>query len=339
MPTTFDWPKTISEISESPIPAEWLAAKGQGVKVAFIDTGVNLGLSPLQNSVANNRRFYTGASTFSVGKLTASDLAQDSFPQTGHGTKYFSLLAGKQPTSTDVDVVLGLIPGAEFYVIKTRDKNDVTTTVRNLLDAFELSANLGIDVAICGLCISASKIDTEPNMSQAEVNRVFNLPGVKKMHIFNALENRDTGNPWDDIATQMFPNNRPEVFNVAKLPNDIDQVVNVILPQQVSFLLARFEGWSVLTKNGVAEDMIDSDSPEAATNLGAFKVFSNSSAVAIMGGIGTLAYSFFKQQNNGVSPSKAQLAALLNTRFTTLESDTVAPQTPAFFTNINPTAL
>ncbi|MBC7774315.1 MAG: S8/S53 family peptidase [Phycisphaerae bacterium] len=338
MPTTFDWSKAISELPGNPIPAEWLATKGKDVKVAFIDTGVNLGLASLQNSVATNRRFFTGAPTFSVGKLLANDLIQDSFPQTGHGTKYFSLLAGQQPT-TDADSVLGLIPDATFYIIKTRDKNDVTTTVRNLLDAFELSANLGIDVAICGLCISASKIDEEPNVSQAEVDRVFNLPGVKKMHIFNALENRDTGNPWDDIAAQMFPNRRPEVFNVARLPNDIDKVVDVILPQQVSFLAARFEDWSVLTKGGAAEAMIDSDSPEAGTNLGAFKIFSSSSAVAIMGGIGTLAFSFLKGQNNGVSPSKAQLAELLNTRLSALESGMVAPAAPTFFTNINPSAL
>ncbi len=337
MPISFDWSEKISALPSNPIPAEWLATKGKGVKVAYIDTGANLGTPSLNHLNIPGHKFYTGAPNFSVAKLTGQDLVQDSFPQTGHGTKYLSLLAGKKPaTDSDADVVVGFANEAEYFIIKARDKNDVDTTVRNLLNAIELSANLGIEVAIIGLCISAQKIVNELNMSQAEVNRVFNLPGVKKMNIFTALENRSTGDPWDDIATQMFPTLRPEVINVARFPNDYDQLATIIRPQPIAYLIAGFEDWSVLTKIGNAEAMIDADEHEASTNLGMFKVFSNSCAVAIAGGLGTLALSYFKAQNGGASPSKTQLLTLLNTAFQPLEDSSVVAEKPAFFTNINP---
>lgn len=340
MPILFNWSDTIAQLPGKPVPDAWLATGGQGVKVAFIDTGANIGLPSFAHLKNADRRFFTGAPTFSVVKTTGKDLVQDSYPQTGHGTKYLSLLAGKDsdPASDD-PVVVGMANQADYYIIKTRDANDVTTTVRNLLDALELSANLGIDICIIELTLGASKIQSEPNMSAAEVERVFSLNGVKKMHLFCALENRDTGDPWDNIAGQMFPNLRPEVFNVARLPHDVAALADVIRPQPVHFLAAGFEGNSLLTKIGALEKMIDADSSEAKTQLGVFKIFSNSCAVALVGGVATLAFSFFKQQNGGLAPDRAQLAALLNSSFSPFDHALDKFDPPAFFTNFDPAGV
>jgi hypothetical protein len=336
MPVLFNWSDALANLPGKPVPDAWIASGGKGVKVAYIDTGANLALPSFTRLKNEDRRFFTGAPTFSVAKLTGKDLVQDSYPQTGHGTKYLSLLAGTDANpAADEDILQGFADQAEYYIIKARDQNDVTTTVRNLLDALELAANLDIDLCVVGLTLSAAKIRSEPNMSEAEVERVFSLHGVRKMHIFCALENRDTGDPWDNIAGQMFPNLRPEVFNVARLPYDIDVLADVIRPQPVHFLAAGFEGNSVLTKVGTVEKMIDADSAEARTSLGAFKIFSNSCAVAIVGGVATLACSVFKDQNSGALPDRQQLAALLNGCFAPLDDALNTFEEPAFFTNLD----
>jgi hypothetical protein len=56
MPTIFNWSKTIAELPGNPVPADWLAANGDGVKVAYIDRGVNLGLASLALNTSSSRR-------------------------------------------------------------------------------------------------------------------------------------------------------------------------------------------------------------------------------------------------------------------------------------------
>lgn len=162
-----------------------------------------------------------------------------------------------------------------------------------MLDALELSANLGIEIFITGQCISRSEMQFE-GLTDADIKRVFDLSGVKKMFIFAPLKNRKTAAAWTGLTTENFPSCRPEIFNVAKLPEVFDQIMDVVKAQNISFLPSGFEG-DLLSKTG---DAIKMD-------------FSNSGATAIMGGIATLALSFFKQQNGGRLPNKDQFAQLL----------------------------
>lgn len=319
MAISFDWSKTISELPGKPIPAEWLETQGKGVKVAFIDTGANLGLASLSHLNIAGRKFFTGAPGFSVAKLTGQDLVGEVFDPAikSHGTPYASLLAGKspEPSPSDKDLVTGIANAADYYLIKARNPNDKKTTIRNLLNALELSANLGVEIAITGQCISASEMPFE-QLDDAEVERVFGLPGVKKMLLFAPLKNREVSDPWDGITAENFPSNRPEVFNVAKLPDNFEQISDVVTSQPIPFLLSGFAG-QVLSKTGDAGDMD----------------FSNSGAVAIIGGIGILAASFFKQQNGGAMPDRNEMLQLLGDRFQTLSNGSISFDQPTLFKN------
>mgnify|MGYP000013169538 CR=1 FL=1 len=319
MPLTFDWSETISTLPSNPIPADWLASKGKGVKVAFIDTGVNLGLPSLTHLNIGGRKFFTGAPGFSVTKLVGQDLVGEVFggTGTGHGTLYASFLAGKSPDSStdEIELVNGIAPAADWYIIKARNPNDKKTTIQNLLNALELSANLGIEVAITGQCISASEMAFE-GLTDAELDRVFGLPGLKKMFVFAPLKNLESTDTWDLITSDNIPSRRLEIFNVAKLPDNFGPLADVIQNQPIPFLLSGFQG-KVLSKTGDAIDL----------------AFSNSGAVAIMGGIAVLALSFFKTQNGGALPTRDGMLQLLGNTSQSLNNASSPFAQPAFFKN------
>jgi len=316
MLTTFDWSEMISFTS---IPTEWRLARGKDVKVAFVDTGVNLGLPSLAHLNQVGRKFFVDAEGFSVAKLTGQDPVGEAFgvAGSGHGTLYASLLAGKSPNPAplDKDLVTGLANAATYYIIKATDKTGEVTTIRHLLDALELSANLGVEVLITGQCISRSEMQFE-GLTDADINRVFDLPAVKRMFIFAPLKNRQSAEAWKSLAADHFPSYHPDVFNVAKLPGIFDQVIDVVKTMNVPFFLSGFEG-KLLSKTGDAIDM----------------GFSNSGATAIMGGVATLALSFFKQQNEGEVPDKEQFTQLLATCCSSLDDAPGSFAAPTIFKN------
>lgn len=319
MPISFDWSKTLSELPGNPIPPEWLETKGKGVKLAFIDTGVNLGLASLSHLDKPGHKFFTGAPGFSVAKLTGQDLVGEAFggAGTGHGTLYAALLAGKTPElpPLDKDLVSGIAPETDFYILKARNPNDKKTTIRNLLQALELSANLGVEIAITGQSVSASEMRFE-GLSDAEVNRVFSLAGLQKMFVFAPLKNLEVTDSWDGICANNLPNRRPEVFNVATKPVNLEAVAGSIQTQPIHFLLSGFQG-TVLSKTGDAVPLH----------------FSNSGAVAVMGGIAALALSYFKSQSGGTLSARDAMLQLLGAICKPLSDAAVDVQTPALFKN------
>lgn len=314
MAITFDWPQTLPTL-----PPEWHATKGTGVKAAFIDTGVNFGQPSLLHLDRAGHKFFTGASGFSPSKLTGQDSVGEFFggPGQGHGTLYASLLAGKTPANPppDKDLVEGIAPDADWYIIKARNANDRKTTIRNLLDALELSANLGVEIAITGQCISASEMPFE-GLSDADLNRVFGLPGLQQMAVFAPLKNLETSDSWQGITDDNIPSRRPEVFNVCRLPANIGQLSDTIKQMPIPFLLSGFQG-KVLSKTGSFVDLN----------------FSNSGAVAIMGGIAVLALSFFKTQHPGSTLNRDTLRQLLSTACQPLDNALSNVVPPAIFKN------
>lgn len=318
MPILYDWAQTISELTDPSIPSAWIATRGKGVKVAFIDTGVNTGVSSLQHLNITGRKFFTGAPGFSVAKLSGQDLIGEAFGGgMGHGTPYASLLAGKSPdpAPTDVDLVQGIAHDADFYIIKARNTNDRKTTIRNLLNALELCNAVGIEVAITGQSISTSEMAFE-GLQEAELNRVFSLLSHTNMAVFAPLKNREATDSWANICSSNFPNLRSEIFNVAKLPDSPGPVLDLIQSQPIHFLLSGFSG-KLLSKTGNAIDM----------------TFSNSGAVALMGAIAVLAVSDFKQNNGGNEPDLSTLRTRLGQICKPLQSALNPFPKPSIFKN------
>ena len=118
MAVLFDWSKTISELPGNPVPPKWLANKGKDVKIAFVDTGISLGLASLVHLDKMGRKFFTSTPGFSVTKVTGQDTVGEAFGVAGpgHGTLFASMLAGATPTaSADKDLVGGIAPDAEWH--------------------------------------------------------------------------------------------------------------------------------------------------------------------------------------------------------------------------------
>ncbi len=297
MPIAFDWLQTISALPSNPIPPEWLATKGKGVKIAIVDTGANLGLSSLKHLDTAGHKFFTSAPGFSVTKLTGQDNVGEAFgvAGSGHGTLYTALLAGKLPVPApdDKDLVSGIANGAEIFIIKATDNSGELTTIKYLLDALKLSVNLGIEIFITGQSISRSEIDRE-RLNESDIIALFNTPAVKKMFVFAPLKNKRTALGWNGIVINNFPNFLPDVINVAKLPDFFASNPAVVKKTNVPFFLSGFTG-QVLSKTGDAMEL----------------EFSNSGAVTILGGIAALALSFSKAQNAGASPTREAFITLL----------------------------
>lgn len=314
MPITFNWNETLSTL-----PSEWLATKGKGVKVAFIDTGVNFGNPSLGHLNQAGRKFFTGAPGFSVAKLTGQDPVGEFFGGSGigHGTLYASLLAGKTPDNppADKDLVEGIAPDADWYIIKARNANDRKTTIRNLLDSLELCTNLGVEVAITGQCISASEMPFE-GLTDADLERVFDLLAQRNIAVFAPLKNLETSDSWQGITEDNIPSRCKEVLNVAKLPDNFGQWADSIQSLPIPFLLSGFQG-KVITKTG---NLVDLN-------------FSNSGAVAIMGGVAVLALSFFKEQHSGTLPGHDALLQLLGKACSPLHQALSNPAQPTIFKN------
>jgi hypothetical protein len=172
-----------------------------------------------------------------------------------------------------------------------------------------------VEIFITGQCISRSEMQFE-GITDAEINRVFSLPGVKKMFVFAPLKNKRSAAGWTGIVADNFPSFRAEVFNVAKLPAYYAQIPTVIKTQRIPFLLSGFTG-EVLSKTGDAGEMD----------------FSNSGAVVIMGGIAALALSFSKAQNAGAIPSQQAFQQLLGTCCRPVDDALGAVPQPALFKN------
>ena len=327
MPISFDWSQTITELSSPPIPPQWLATQGSDVKVAFIDTGANLGLASLRHLEKAGHKFFTGGPNFSVAKLAGQDLVGEAFgiAGQGHGSLYASLLAGKSPNPapTDKDLVIGIANAATIYIIKATDTTGEITTIKHLLDGLELCGNLGVEIVITGQCISRSEMQFE-HLTVADINRVFDIPEVNRMFVFAPLKNRKTAAAWTGLTTDNFPSHHPAVYNVAKLPEIFPLISDVIKAQKIPFLLSGFKG-QVLSKTGDAIELSDADSHEIE--------FSNSGAVTIMGGLATLALSSFKQQNGGVLPGREQFTQMLGDICRPIDDAFGSFEQPAIFKN------
>lgn len=306
----FDWSSQLP----SSIPAEWRNTKGKNVRIAFIDTGVDvIGVPALKYLNKTGQKFNTGRPGFSPANLVGADQIPDSFSVNGHGTLYASLLAGR--SDNQADRIDGIANAATFFLIKARNANGKKTTIRNLLDALELSANLNVDIAITGESVALSNLPFE-QIPQSEIDRVMGLVKNKKILLFGALKNRDAGEDWLNIVSDNFPNAEPESNNIAMAPADIDAVRESIREQAIMCLVAGMSG-KVHQPGGAAVDL----------------VLSNSAAAPVAGAIAALCLSFLKSQNSPMLGHPDQILQLLSAKFASLDEATGDYPEPVLFKN------
>lgn len=122
----------------------WSITEGDGVKIAVMDTGVDVYHPDLQHAIKATINMHTKT-------LDVTD-------EYGHGTSVAGLLAGKNT---------GVAPKSELYISKVLDKNGFGT-MANILDGITLAINYKVDILCMSLGIPAKlPLILEERISQA----------------------------------------------------------------------------------------------------------------------------------------------------------------------------
>jgi subtilisin family serine protease len=124
-PKLTNWNENIPQI-----PKEWRDSKGNGIKVAILDTGVLQDHEDLKNAIFR----YEDFTPF-----------KDNIDYNGHGSHLAGIIAGK---SDKVNGIIGVAPLAELIVLKVlHDSKDGTmTSYQPVIDALDRAADLGADI-------------------------------------------------------------------------------------------------------------------------------------------------------------------------------------------------
>jgi len=109
------------------IPSFWRDTKGEGVKVAVLDTGIALQHSDVKKAVCDSKDF-TGSSA------GAYDLQ-------GHGTHVAGIIAARE----DNNGVVGVAPLAELYIGKVLGDNG-SGTAQSVADGIQWAVEQGVDI-------------------------------------------------------------------------------------------------------------------------------------------------------------------------------------------------
>lgn len=306
----FNWSESIQSLlvaSGNHASAEWVATQGAQVKVALIDSGIDLHIPAFEHLAKEPPlRFFTSSPTFSTAALVCNDPVEDTPDPMGHGTLYASMLAARD---TGADAIIGMAPAASYCVIKARTAGGGTTKVSHLLDAIELAVHLDVDIAIIGQSIFRGFI-RPGELDPDRVQRVFEKVEEKKLLVFCTLENREPGESWEGLASGYFPNCYLPVINCAKTPSDVAALRSGIQEQRIHFLGAGFRG-KVYKIGGTPIDLKlpgDAMLPPAEQMD---RVLSNSALVYLIGGLATLGYAFARKTDSAVKLDKAQMLDLL----------------------------
>jgi subtilisin family serine protease len=164
------------------IPRLQKVTKGKGVKIAVMDTGIDMNHPEFKDS-------------FKLG-INMIERTNDVTDDYGHGSHVAGLIAGKN---------IGVAPEAELYVAKVLDGNGYGT-VQNVLDGITFAINCEVDI----LCISLGVQRNPSNMVIERIRDAYN----NGITIVSA-----TGNDSGDV---LFPANQPEVIGVGGLGRDYD---------------------------------------------------------------------------------------------------------------------
>jgi hypothetical protein len=267
----FEWSTLLAEI----FPDSWLSTRGQLVKIALIDTGVNFDVHSLAHLDKVGRKFYIGKTGFTVFDKLGKDPVADGQIPGGHGTRLAGILAGKADPNNQ-DQLNGLANQADLFVIKAREPLSTGgdySTFKSLLYGLELAASLGVDIAVTAQVFNL----TEKTLPPAEVDRVLKAVESSGMQVFCAVENRAPGENWTGLAQNYFPGEVPFFTKIAAAPADIAQARPQIVGQKIQFLPAGFPVKTYGTGNRLI-------SPR----------FSNSLATTVVGGAAALCMSFLK---------------------------------------------
>ncbi|MBK8567196.1 MAG: S8 family serine peptidase [Saprospiraceae bacterium] len=204
----FDWSQKI----QAAVFKKWQATGGKGIKIAVLDTGVELVHPALAHLNQEGHKFNTAILGFNPDDPTPfgnSDVT-DGYRKKGHGTQCVSVVSSK---ATPTDLLVGIAPLAELFIFKVNTSDNKFFRVKDFLKGLEAATKLGADIIVVSIAYSPSDLTTE-GIAQAEVDRVFGLVRKAGSLLFSALPNMEEEESWVGIAANSFPSLRPESINI-----------------------------------------------------------------------------------------------------------------------------
>ncbi len=165
-------------------PGAWARSRGQGVKVAVVDTGVDLRHPDLQGRLAG------GYNALRPGRDPADD--------NGHGTH----VAGTAAASDDAGGVVGVAPEAHLYAVKVLDAFG-SGMLSDLVDGLHWCLGEGIQV------VNMSLGSEHTNATFAEA--------IRRAHEGGLLLVAAAGNSGPGQDTVQYPARYPETVSVSAI--------------------------------------------------------------------------------------------------------------------------
>jgi len=132
------------------VPHIWSVSKGEGVRVAIVDSGIDMKNEDLSNSVVSGYNILTGKSYQNNGEGDPAVL-QDNYY---HGTACATIVGSRGSKG-----IIGIAPGSELIVIKISDDGHSSDEVR--LQGLRKAVELGADI----LSISFGNSSPSPSIN------------------------------------------------------------------------------------------------------------------------------------------------------------------------------
>lgn len=259
------------------------ATKGEGVKVAVLDTGylfTNKELNPVAVGLFGVKPPLNPPLLKPKDPLFPK--MNDSF---GHGTYCGCILSGRN----DLDFIVGIAPASDLIVAKICDSGGFDETgLDTMLDAIEWAIGQGAEIISISYSMFANELSEDPAFFIAAQERLDRILEGRNVLVFAACGNNDAG----------------VVRRADKYPASLTGVVSVGATHNKSLsAVTVLSGKTIVHAQGV-------DVESYGLGVQPEKQSGTSASTPIVAGIAALAVSAIKKKNNGLWDPK-KLRALI----------------------------
>jgi hypothetical protein len=209
----FDWQEEL----KSAIPPEWLDTQGKGIKIAVLDSGLNLdnpafkhfgkALGHRYNATLPGDRILFGGN---------DDVSEQKTDNTDHGTPCLSIISGL------IDGVFkGIAPAAEIFIIKVSRKVPGSPfelfQAPDFINGLKIAKQLNVDIAVAALTYSRMKLQ-DFNLTKAQADQTVEVFANNKAQLFCSVKNYHMFVEGESLSAKYFPTWTPHGINCGYVP-------------------------------------------------------------------------------------------------------------------------